>query len=67
MYAIRSYYDLLDNAIKYSRPEGAVQIDTSICKEEILISIRDNGLGIAPDHLDRLFERFFVVDKGRSR
>jgi len=59
--------NLLDNAIKYSRPEGAVRIDTSIDKEEILISIRDNGLGIAPDHLDRLFERFYVVDKGRSR
>ncbi len=63
----QAFINLLDNAIKYSRPEGAVQIDTSICKEEILISIRDNGLGIAPDHLDRLFERFFVVDKGRSR
>jgi len=59
--------NLLDNAIKYSKPGGAVRIDTGSSEKEILLSIKDNGLGIAPAHLARLFERFYVVDKGRSR
>jgi two-component system phosphate regulon sensor histidine kinase PhoR len=59
--------NLLDNAIKYSKPEGDVQIVAEAGKEEILISIKDSGIGIGPQHLERLFERFYVVDKGRSR
>ncbi len=59
--------NLLDNAIKYSKPEGEVQITAGPRKEEILISIKDSGIGIGPQHLERLFERFYVVDKGRSR
>ena len=59
--------NLLDNAIKYSKPEGTVQIDTDTRGKEILISIKDSGLGIGSRHLDRLFERFYVVDKSRSR
>jgi two-component system phosphate regulon sensor histidine kinase PhoR len=59
--------NLLDNAIKYSKPEGAVQIDTEATIKEITVSIKDNGIGIPPQSLERLFERFYVVDKGRSR
>ena len=59
--------NLLDNAIKYSKPDGAVQIDTVATAKEIIINIKDNGIGISPQHLERLFERFYVVDKGRSR
>ena len=59
--------NLLDNAIKYSKPGGRVQIDTEVEEKEIKISIKDNGIGIAPQYLQRLFERFYVVDKGRSR
>ncbi len=59
--------NLLDNAIKYSKPGGEVGIEASVIENDILISIKDSGLGIPPDHLERLFERFYVVDKGRSR
>jgi two-component system phosphate regulon sensor histidine kinase PhoR len=59
--------NLLDNALKYSKPESTVQIDSEINGKNVSINVRDRGIGIAPDHLDRLFERFYVVDKGRSR
>jgi len=59
--------NLLDNAIKYSKPGGAVQVETGFREDDILILIKDSGIGIASQHLERLFERFYVVDKGRSR
>jgi two-component system phosphate regulon sensor histidine kinase PhoR len=59
--------NLLDNALKYSKPESTVQIDSEINGKNVSINVRDTGIGIAPGHLDRLFERFYVVDKGRSR
>ena len=59
--------NLLDNALKYSKPESTVHIDTKTTETNIIINVRDSGIGIAPAHLDRLFERFYVVDKGRSR
>ncbi len=58
--------NLLDNAIKYSPDGGAV----SVCAESaegIHISVSDNGCGIAEEHLPRIFERFYRVDKARSR
>ena len=59
--------NLLDNAIKYSKPGEAVMIDTLEHEEDIQISIKDYGIGIGEQYLERLFERFYVVDKGRSR
>lgn len=59
--------NLLDNAIKYSKPEGPVIIDAQEREKHVAINVKDSGIGIAQHHLDRLFERFFVVDKGRSR
>jgi two-component system phosphate regulon sensor histidine kinase PhoR len=59
--------NLLDNAIKYSEPGGSVEIDVAQSKGEVTITVRDHGSGIAPEHLPRLFERFYRVDKGRSR
>jgi len=59
--------NLLDNAIKYSKPEGTVQSETVVRENDILIRIKDSGIGIAPQYLERLFERFYVVDKGRSK
>jgi two-component system phosphate regulon sensor histidine kinase PhoR len=58
--------NLLDNAIKYSESGKEVHVDVED-KEEILIHVRDQGCGIEPKHLDRLFERFYRVDKARSR
>ncbi|MBW2502158.1 MAG: HAMP domain-containing protein [Deltaproteobacteria bacterium] len=59
--------NLLDNAIKYSAPGSTVDISAAGSKKEIVISVRDTGIGIARQDLERLFERFYVVDKGRSR
>jgi two-component system phosphate regulon sensor histidine kinase PhoR len=59
--------NLLDNAIKYSEPEGRVELSVSALGNEVMISVRDQGCGIAEEHLTRLFERFYRVDKARSR
>jgi two-component system, OmpR family, phosphate regulon sensor histidine kinase PhoR len=59
--------NLVDNAIKYSEPESHVRLEAQRTGEWIAISVRDNGPGIARIHQDRIFERFYVVDKSRSR
>jgi len=59
--------NLLDNAIKYSNPESAIQVKGTQSGSEILISVQDQGIGISKQHLPRLFERFYRVDKARSR
>jgi two-component system phosphate regulon sensor histidine kinase PhoR len=59
--------NLLDNAIKYSEPGKAVEVEAIRNSDEVVISVSDHGSGIASQHLPRLFERFYRVDKGRSR
>ncbi|MFC1854236.1 sensor histidine kinase [candidate division CSSED10-310 bacterium] len=59
--------NLLDNAIKYSEPGNKVTISAQQEKNEVIICVQDNGCGIADEHLPRLFERFYRVDKARSR
>jgi len=59
--------NLLDNAIKYSDPKGRVEIGVVTDDDEIAIKVADQGCGIPPEHFPRLFERFYRVDKGRSR
>jgi two-component system phosphate regulon sensor histidine kinase PhoR len=59
--------NLIDNAVKYSRPESEVRVEARPENGEIIIRVRDHGCGIAREHLPRLFERFYRVDKARSR
>ncbi len=59
--------NLLDNAIKYSEPGDTVKIEVAKNESEVTIKIIDHGCGIAREHFPRLFERFYRVDKGRSR
>lgn len=59
--------NLLDNAIKYSPNKSTIRIEASNTKGEIQIRFQDQGMGIAGKHLPRLFERFYRVDKARSR
>jgi two-component system phosphate regulon sensor histidine kinase PhoR len=59
--------NLLDNAIKYSKTGSTVWIEAAQDGPEILIAVRDQGVGIPQQHLPRLFERFYRVDKARSR
>ncbi|MBU4420273.1 MAG: cell wall metabolism sensor histidine kinase WalK, partial [Proteobacteria bacterium] len=59
--------NLLDNAIKYSEEGGLVQIEVITTDTEVCISFKDYGIGIPKEHLPRLFERFYRIDKARSR
>jgi two-component system phosphate regulon sensor histidine kinase PhoR len=59
--------NLIDNAIKYSNDNSNVKISVQKQEKEILISVCDKGCGIEKQHLSRIFERFYVVDKSRSR
>ena len=59
--------NLVDNAIKYNRPGGKIIIDLTIKNDAVVLNIADTGIGIAENELDRVFERFYTVDKSRSR
>ena len=59
--------NLLDNAVKYSPEKSVIKIEALTVDDEIQIRIKDQGMGIAKKHLPRLFERFYRVDKARSR
>ncbi|MFC1636460.1 sensor histidine kinase, partial [Planctomycetota bacterium] len=59
--------NLVDNAIKYSESKSQVRIEARKTNEMITIAVRDKGCGIARKHQNRIFERFYVVDKSRSR
>ena len=59
--------NLIDNAIKYSAPGKTIHLQVKASATGILLSVRDEGCGIEAEHLSRLFERFYRVDKARSR
>lgn len=59
--------NLLSNAVKYTPPEGTVELRWWTDQRGGHLSVRDTGVGIAPEHLPRLTERFYRVDSGRSR
>jgi two-component system, OmpR family, sensor histidine kinase SenX3 len=59
--------NLLDNAVKYSEPGEPVEVDATVGDGSICISVRDHGIGIPSRDLERIFERFYRVDRARSR
>jgi two-component system phosphate regulon sensor histidine kinase PhoR len=60
--------NLIDNAIKYGRPQGTVVVSARpVNGGQVEMSVRDDGPGIPPESLERVFERFYRVDKARSR
>ncbi|MCB7319760.1 sensor histidine kinase [Lacrimispora sp. 210928-DFI.3.58] len=59
--------NLISNAIKYNRPGGQVWINVRETDKAMTIKVKDNGVGIPEDSLEHIFERFYRVDKGRSR
>ncbi|HBF38885.1 MAG TPA: PAS domain-containing sensor histidine kinase [Firmicutes bacterium] len=59
--------NLLDNAIKYTPENGSILIGSHETSEGVVFYIKDNGLGVPKESLPRIFERFYRVDKGRSR
>ena len=60
-------YNLCDNAIKYNEPGGHVDISISQNDDEIILAVQDDGIGIAPEHQEKIFERFYRVDKSHSK
>lgn len=60
-------YNLCENAVKYNRKGGHVWIRTSCKEEEAVIEVQDDGIGIPEDSVQRVFERFYRVDKSRSK
>lgn len=59
--------NLLSNALVHTPPEAAVRVELAADRRRVRISVADDGPGIAPEHLGRLFERFYRADPGRSR
>jgi heavy metal sensor kinase len=63
----RLFLNLVDNAVRYTPEGGRVSIATAVRDHTALVSVSDTGIGIAPEHLPRIFDRFYRVDKARSR
>ena len=61
------FMNLVSNSIKYGKKKGKTRVRFMDMEENMLIEVADNGIGIDEDSLDRLFERFYRVDKNRSR
>ena len=61
------FYNLIDNAIKYNKRGGNVTVSVSQTEKGTAISVKDTGIGVDKKHHDRIFERFYCVDKSRSK
>lgn len=59
--------NLVINAMKYGKPKGNIRASFYDMDKYVLVEVKDNGIGISPDNLPRIFERFYRVDKSRSR
>ena len=59
--------NLISNALKYNKKDGAVYVNGAVEDKMAVISVRDTGIGIPESDLPRIFERFYRVDKARSR
>ncbi len=66
-YLERAVANLVENAIKYTPSGGAVSVVVKSVANQITVAVRDNGIGIPPGDLPRIFERFYRVDRSRSR
>ncbi|MBE7029946.1 MAG: cell wall metabolism sensor histidine kinase WalK [Ruminococcaceae bacterium] len=60
-------YNICDNAIKYTREYGKVEITLSAAGTEAVVSVRDNGVGLTAEDREKIFDRFYRVDKARAR
>lgn len=60
-------FNLCDNAIKYNKDGGTVEITVERRMGQAVVSVKDSGIGISPEHQTRVFERFYRVDKSRSK
>lgn len=60
-------YNLIDNAIKFSKPDSSIKLETSEKNETIFVSVKDSGIGIPKENLKLIFDRFYKTDHSRGR
>ena len=63
---MRVITNLLENAVKYTEPGGKIIISLDKNEQNIIIKIKDTGIGIPDEDIDKVFERFYRVDEARS-
>jgi two-component system phosphate regulon sensor histidine kinase PhoR len=63
----QAFFNLIENAVKYSPVNSQIEIECKKYDDGMVFKVRDQGPGIPPEHHDRLFERFYCVDKARSK
>lgn len=63
----RLFLILIDNAVKFTPPQGEIVVSSQLAGDSVIVAVRDNGTGISDADLPNLFERFYRVDKARSR
>ena len=66
-FIIQALINVLDNGIKYSPEKSRVRAEARREKDELILEVRDEGIGIPPEHLERIFERFYRIDRARGR
>jgi two-component system phosphate regulon sensor histidine kinase PhoR len=59
--------NLIGNAMKYNRQDGTVKVSAMVTANELAFAVKDTGLGIPSDEQDRVFERFYRIDKSRTK
>ena len=64
---IQVIMNLIDNALTYTNAGGTVKLEVVVQNNSAILTVRDTGIGIAPEHLEHIFERFYRVDPARSR
>lgn len=60
-------YNLIDNAIKFSKPDSKIKIETNLKNETVFVSIKDSGIGIPKENLKHVFDRFYKTDNSRGK
>ena len=60
-------YNLCDNAIRYNNENGTVHVSVKHIEDTVVLTVKDTGIGIPKEHQERIFERFYRVDKSRSK
>jgi two-component system phosphate regulon sensor histidine kinase PhoR len=66
-FIIQALINLIDNAVKYSSKKSKIWVSAFTENDELVLQVRDKGIGIPTEHLERIFERFYRVDRARSR
>lgn len=64
---VQALYNLLDNAAKYTQPQGIIVVNAKQHDREICLAVKDNGIGIPEEAKERIFERFYRADRARTR